>query len=111
MSTIKSKTTTKVLRKKKKNGKVTSTPNPRNTVGGIVISKHPSIEEIGDLTFLAYEYDDQVTPLAKSKQFEILEKLGFSVPGYQIFKKSQISIPFLTELVKFRKKSVDCVYV
>lgn len=68
-----------IINKKKFNDKYKlKYPKPRTLVSGIINSKNPDKKIISDIDFVAYEIIFP-TELKPSKQFELLQQLGFKI--------------------------------
>ena len=90
-----------VMEKNVFNEKYKDKSNARNMTSGLVNSKYPNKEELKNLIFLAYEYDNGNGDMSQTEQFSYLKKLGFHIPFYTVINK--LDINELTSLVKKRK--------
>ena len=81
----------------------TTMKNARNTVGGLIHSKHMNPDLAIDTDFIAYEIVDPI--ILPENQFKLLKSSGFRTAHYKIY--SIINFEILSSYLKKRKDESD----
>jgi DNA ligase (NAD+) len=83
--------------------------NARNMASGIINAKHPDVDKVRDLLFIAYEFMvvslASMTPMTPLAQLKLLTESGFTIPYYEVKKK--LSAEELASLLSDRKRDSD----
>lgn len=82
--------------------------NTRNMVAGLLnpLTKTPNVEAIKDLSFIAYEFDDETYTQSQSQQLDTIESLGFRIPYNEVV-VDDLTIEHLDNLIRKRKLDAD----